>query len=88
MLVGKRVLELGAGTGYVGIGCFLLGADFVLCTDREKQVPLIQRNLQRNLSQNEIQNRQKIGAETLKVQNRKQFFCLCCLNQNLPNMDT
>ena len=53
MVVGKRVLELGAGTGYVGIGSFLLGADFVLCTDREKQVPLIQRNLQRNLSQNE-----------------------------------
>jgi len=44
---GKRVLELGAGTGLVSIVLGLLGAN-VVCTDREPLLDLIQKNVVRN----------------------------------------
>jgi len=41
----KTVLELGAGTGAVGIACALLGASDVLITDLPQVVPLISANI-------------------------------------------
>lgn len=45
---GKRVIEIGAGTGVVGVGLAQLQAKSVVLTDKPSQLALIQRNLQRN----------------------------------------
>ena len=41
---GKRVLELGAGTGFAGIAAAVAGARSVVLTDLDIVVPLLQRN--------------------------------------------
>lgn len=48
-LKGKRVLELGAGTGIVGLLASHYGADAYV-TDLEALVPLLQYNVEKNLS--------------------------------------
>eukprot|EP00638_Chattonella_subsalsa_P006427 CAMPEP_0117737466 /NCGR_PEP_ID=MMETSP0947-20121206/2555_1 /TAXON_ID=44440 /ORGANISM="Chattonella subsalsa, Strain CCMP2191" /LENGTH=391 /DNA_ID=CAMNT_0005552979 /DNA_START=1825 /DNA_END=2997 /DNA_ORIENTATION=- len=45
---GKDVLELGAGTGIVSIACALLGASWVLATDRSEIMPLLSHNVLKN----------------------------------------
>jgi predicted nicotinamide N-methyase len=44
-LTGKRVLELGSGTGVLGISCALSGASAVVVTDLPYVLPLIQKNV-------------------------------------------
>ncbi|KAL2613080.1 hypothetical protein R1flu_024772 [Riccia fluitans] len=48
-LAGKRVIELGAGCGLAGLGMALLGCDVVV-TDQVEVLPLLLRNVERNLS--------------------------------------
>ncbi|KAL1524490.1 hypothetical protein AB1Y20_019384 [Prymnesium parvum] len=48
MLKGKRILELGAGAGIVGLVCAALGAELVVITDMPEALPLIEANVQRN----------------------------------------
>ena len=45
---GKRVLEIGAGTGAVGLALARLGADSVVVTDKSSQLPLMRRNIEHN----------------------------------------
>ncbi|XP_051113284.1 uncharacterized protein LOC127239253 [Andrographis paniculata] len=45
----KRVIELGAGCGVAGFGMALLGCD-VLSTDQIEVLPLLKRNVERNIS--------------------------------------
>ena len=45
---GKRVVELGSGSGAVGLACLALGAEFVAITDVAEALPLICDNVQRN----------------------------------------
>ncbi|MCO5591183.1 hypothetical protein L7F22_051976 [Adiantum nelumboides] len=48
-LVGKRVIELGAGCGLAGLGMALLGCHLV-ATDQVEVLPLLIRNLERNMA--------------------------------------
>uniref|UniRef100_A0A1D1Y8X0 Methyltransferase-like protein 21D n=1 Tax=Anthurium amnicola TaxID=1678845 RepID=A0A1D1Y8X0_9ARAE len=48
-LKGKRAIELGAGCGLAGFGMALLGCD-VVSTDQVEVLPLLMRNLERNMS--------------------------------------
>lgn len=48
-LKGKRVIELGAGCGVAGFGMALLGCD-VVSTDQTEVLPLLMRNVERNIS--------------------------------------
>ena len=45
---GKRIVELGSGSGAVGLACAALGASFVAITDVEDALPLIRENVKRN----------------------------------------
>lgn len=47
-VTGKRVLELGAGCGVVGISAAILGAEQVLLTDLPYVLPLLQSNVNSN----------------------------------------
>ncbi|CAA7398990.1 unnamed protein product [Spirodela intermedia] len=48
-LKGKRAVELGAGCGLAGFGMALLGCD-VVATDQVEVLPLLMRNVERNIS--------------------------------------
>ncbi|XP_028808139.1 protein N-lysine methyltransferase METTL21A [Neltuma alba] len=60
-LKGKRVIELGAGCGVSGFGMALLGCDVVL-TDQKEVLPILQRNVERNISRVMQQNPDLFGS--------------------------
>ncbi|KAG4985520.1 hypothetical protein AAZX31_12G076100 [Glycine max] len=60
-LKGKRVIELGAGCGVSGIGMALLGCD-VIVTDQKEVLPLLQRNVERNISRITQKNPESFGS--------------------------
>ncbi|WJX50174.1 hypothetical protein P8452_36516 [Trifolium repens] len=60
-LKGKRVIELGAGCGVSGFGMALLGCD-VTVTDQKEVLPLLQRNVDRNISRVMQKNPESFGS--------------------------
>ncbi|CAE6972236.1 Vcpkmt, partial [Symbiodinium sp. CCMP2456] len=60
-LEGRRVLELGSGTGLVGLGCALLGAQEVLLTDLPDVTALLDFNVALNRAR-------RSGLERVQVQ--------------------
>ncbi|XP_004506058.1 uncharacterized protein [Cicer arietinum] len=60
-LKGKRVIELGAGCGVSGFGMALLGCD-VTVTDQKEVLPILQRNVDRNISRVMQKNPESFGS--------------------------
>ncbi|XP_078440194.1 S-adenosyl-L-methionine-dependent methyltransferases superfamily protein [Wolffia australiana] len=60
-LKGKRVVELGAGCGLAGFGMALLGCD-VIATDQAEVLPLLTRNVKRNMSRIMQANPGSVGS--------------------------
>ncbi|GMH40558.1 hypothetical protein BSKO_08462 [Bryopsis sp. KO-2023] len=52
-LKGKRVVELGSGTGVVGLAAALLGANVIL-TDLPRMMDLLQRNIEGNSQESQV----------------------------------
>ena len=48
LVAGKRIVELGSGTGIAGLACAALGAGRVVLTDLAENLPLLERNAARN----------------------------------------
>ena len=48
LVAGKRIVELGSGTGVAGLASAALGAARVVLTDLAENLPLLQRNAARN----------------------------------------
>ena len=48
LIADKRLIEVGSGTGVVGLALARLGARSVIMTDKASQMPLLRRNLQHN----------------------------------------
>ena len=48
LVAGKRIVELGSGTGIAGLACAALGASAVVLTDLPENLPLLRRNVTRN----------------------------------------
>ena len=48
LVAGKRIVELGSGTGIAGLACAALGASAVVLTDLAENLPLLRRNATRN----------------------------------------
>lgn len=48
LVAGKRIVELGSGTGVAGLACAALGAARVVLTDLPENLPLLRRNATRN----------------------------------------
>jgi predicted nicotinamide N-methyase len=48
LVAGKRVVELGSGTGIAGLACAAHGASRVVLTDLPENLPLLRRNATRN----------------------------------------
>ena len=66
-LSGKRVIELGAGTGFLSMSMLLLGAAACTCTDRGDMLDLMRRNAKANhqlLRQQHGATRQRSRART------------------------
>lgn len=61
-LAGKRVIELGAGTGLAGLVCGLLGADHVVLTELPEALGLLRRNADRTLPQKSEVKGRGVGA--------------------------
>nr|CAB3267605.1 protein-lysine methyltransferase METTL21D-like [Phallusia mammillata] len=51
-VMGKHVIELGAGTGAVGLAAKTVGAEMVLLTDLQKYIPLLVENIRQNIKCN------------------------------------
>lgn len=60
-LKGKRVIELGAGCGVSGFAMAMLGCD-VTVTDQKEVLPLLQRNIDRNISRVMQKNPELFGS--------------------------
>ncbi|KAJ1311289.1 hypothetical protein OPQ81_009787 [Rhizoctonia solani] len=53
-LVGQRVVELGSGTGLVGLVAGLLGAEEVVITDQEQLINIMKENIELNNLQSRV----------------------------------
>ncbi|KAK7021978.1 hypothetical protein SK128_006312 [Halocaridina rubra] len=71
MITGFKVLELGSGTGFLGLAAALLGASQVTITDLQKFLPLMAMNIKKNKEVIDVEveakvlewgNRDHIGA--------------------------
>lgn len=64
---GKSIIDLGAGTGTLGIGCILLGAKRVIFVEKDKQaVKILKRNLAKIKGKYEVHSNISVVCKDIK----------------------
>mmetsp|Transcript_24686 Transcript_24686/g.36196 ORF Transcript_24686/g.36196 Transcript_24686/m.36196 type:complete len:242 (+) Transcript_24686:103-828(+) len=72
----KHILELGSGTGLVGISSFLLGASNVVTTDLPCALPLMKHNIEQNCVTTSSNNNDE--DDNVEKKEKKCIDCAAC----------
>ncbi|CAM9270371.1 unnamed protein product, partial [Ectocarpus fasciculatus] len=67
IVAGKRVLELGSGTGLAGIAAAMLGAKISVLTDLQYTMENLQLNIRNNLNETETAGRTAIACSSGRI---------------------
>ncbi|MBK7980520.1 MAG: 50S ribosomal protein L11 methyltransferase [Ignavibacteriae bacterium] len=76
----KLVLDLGSGTGILGIAASKLGAENVICIDNDEWCYI---NAQENIERNEVKNVEIINGEIDKVKELKFDLVVANINKHI-----
>ena len=84
---GKRVLELGSGTGALGMFSSLLGASHVMLTDMAMVLDLLQRNIQHNNMSDNVKAMELSWGTQQSQRHHQEYDVILCADLLFTSVD-